>query len=126
MPLNTHILNDTVEIQRITASGTDARGNISDDWSTLSSSANCRKVSGGTAEDRDGRNTIVESLTLYFGETVDVKASDRIKDGTKYYEIIAINTVRDSKGDDCYTVASCLFRELNWQVEKLLKKILIR
>ena len=83
MPLNTHILNDTVEIQRITASGTDARGNISDDWSTLSSSANCRKVSGGTAEDRDGRNTIVESLTLYFGETVDVKASDRIKDGTK-------------------------------------------
>ena len=111
MPLNTHILNDTVEIQRITASGTDARGNISDDWSTLSSSANCRKVSGGTAEDRDGRNTIVESLTLYFGETVDVKASDRIKDGTKYYEIIAINTVRHSKGDDCYTVASCLFRE---------------
>ena len=111
MPLNTHILNDTVEIQRITASGTDARGNISDDWSTLSSSANCRKVSGGTAEDRDGRNTIVEALTLYFGETVDVKASDRIKDGTKYYEIIAINTVRDSKGDDCYTVASCLYRE---------------
>ena len=111
MPLNTHILNDTVEIQRITASGTDARGNISDDWSTLSSSANCRKVSGGTAEDRDGRNTIVESLTLYFGETVDVKASDRIKDGTKYYEIIAINTVRDSTGDDCYTVASCLYRE---------------
>tara|TARA_A100001011_G_scaffold88000_1_gene92416 strand:- start:6294 stop:6629 length:336 start_codon:yes stop_codon:yes gene_type:complete len=111
MPLNTHILNDTVEIQRITASGTDSRGNISDDWSTLAASANCRKVSGGTAEDRDGRNTIVESLTLYFGETVDVKASDRIKDGTKYYEIIAINTVRDSKGDDCYTVASCLFRE---------------
>ena len=44
-------------------------------------------------------------------QTVDVKASDRIKDGTKYYEIIAINTVRDSKGDDCYTVASCLYRE---------------
>ena len=111
MPLNTHILNDTVEIQRITATGLDSRGNTSDDWATNTASATCRKISNGTTEDRDGRNTIVESITLYFGETVDVKASDRIKDGTKYYEIIAVNTVRDSKGDDCYTVASCLYRE---------------
>lgn len=111
MPLNTHILNDTVEIQRITATALDSRGNTSDDWATNTASATCRKISNGTTEDRDGRNTIVESITLYFGETVDVKASDRIKDGTKYYEIIAINTVRDSKGDDCYTVASCLYRE---------------
>lgn len=111
MPLNTHILNDTVEIQRISGSGLDSRGNTSEDWATNTASASCRKVSNGTTEDRDGRNTIVESITLYFGETVDIKASDRILDGSKYYEIIAINTVRDSKGDDCYTVASCLYRE---------------
>lgn len=111
MPLNTHLLNDSVEIQRITPSTVDERGNINNDWSTSTSSANCRIVSAGSTEDRDGKNTIVESLNLYFAESVDIKANDRIKDGSKYYEIIAISSTRDAKGENCYTVASCLYRE---------------
>ena len=105
------LLINTINVQRTTGSSVDERGIESNTWANATSSVKCRLTMLSESEDRDGRNTIVESLTLYFGETVDVKASDRIKDGTKYYEIIAINTVRDSKGDDCYTVASCLFRE---------------
>ena len=113
MPLNTHILNDTVEIQRITASGTDARGNISDDWSTLSSSANCRKVSGGTAEDRDGRNTIVRNFSLDIPGEIDVKASDRIFEPSsgKYYEINSISQSRMKDGRVYYKTLSLLYRE---------------
>ena len=111
MPLNTHVLNDTVDIQRITPSSVDSRGNISNDWTALTSSIKCRIISNGTTEDRDGRNTIVEGLTLYFAGGTDVKASDRIKNGTKYYEIIAVNNIRDVKGEDCYTVISALHRE---------------
>ena len=111
MPLNTHVLNDTVDIQRITPSSVDSRGNISNDWTALTSSIKCRIISNGTTEDRDGRNTIVEGLTLYFAGGTDVKANDRIKNGTKYYEIIAVNNIRDVKGEDCYTVISALYRE---------------
>ena len=108
---NHHLLIDTVEIQRITPSSVDERGNISNDWSTSTASAKCRKISNGSAEDRDGKNTIVEALTLYFADDVDVKANDRIKDGSKYYEITAVVTQRDSIGSNCYTTASVLYRE---------------
>lgn len=111
MPLNTHILNDTVEIQRITPSSVDERGNVSNEWSTSNSSAECRIVSAGSTEDREGKNTTIETLSIYFGESVDVKANDRIKNGSKYYEIVGVNTLRDVKGENCYTVISCLYRE---------------
>ena len=103
MALNTNLLIDQVNVERITTSGVDDRGNPSNTWSTLYTNANCRLIKNGSVEDRDGRNTIIEGITI--------KANDRIKDGTKYYEITGITAQRDAKGEDCYTVASCLYRE---------------
>ena len=111
MHRNRHLLIDTVEIQRITPTSVDDRGNIANDWATYNAAAKCRKVSNGSSEDRDGKNTIIESLTLYFGDDVDIKANDRIKDGSKYYEIVGIYTARDSIGRNCYTTASVIYRE---------------
>tara|TARA_A100001201_G_scaffold127845_1_gene112717 strand:+ start:1458 stop:1793 length:336 start_codon:yes stop_codon:yes gene_type:complete len=111
MHRNRHLLIDTVEIQRITPSSVDARGNISNEWSTSTAAAKCRKISNGSTEDRDGKNTIIEGITIYFGDDVDIKASDRIKDGSKYYEVTAVVTQRDSIGRNCYTTASVIYRE---------------
>tara|TARA_Y100000361_G_C10998716_1_gene258109 strand:+ start:108 stop:443 length:336 start_codon:yes stop_codon:yes gene_type:complete len=111
MALNTNLLIDQVNVERITTSGVDDRGNPSNTWSTLYTNANCRLIKNGSVEDRDGRNTIIEGITIYFDDQVTIKANDRIKDGTKYYEITGITAQRDAKGEDCYTVASCLYRE---------------
>lgn len=111
MALNSNLLVDTVIVERITSSGVDDRGNPSNTWETVYSVADCRKITNGSVEDRDGRNTIIESITIYFDDTVTIKANDRIKDGNKYYEISGVTTQRDSKGEDCYTIVSCLYRE---------------
>ena len=68
-------------------------------------------IRNGSVEDRDGRNTIIESITIYFDDTVNVKANDRIKENSQYYEITGVYTARNAKSENCYTVISCLYRE---------------
>ncbi len=111
MALNDNLFHSTVTIERHAASGVDDRGNLTSDWTSNQADVKCRIISNGTAEDRDGRNTIVESITIYFDDTVNVKANDRIKEGTKYYEISGVNSRTDAKGELCYTIIDCLYRE---------------
>ncbi len=111
MALNDNLFHSTVNIERYSTSGVDARGNLTSDWATHQTNVNCKIISNGTAEDRDGRNTIIESITIYFDDTVDVLAKDRVKDGIKFYEITGVNTRTDAKGELCYTIIDCLYRE---------------
>lgn len=111
MALNNHYLDDTVTIQRHSASGVDDRGNLTSDWADNQANVSCRVIRNGSVEDRDGRNTIIESITIYFDDSVNVKANDRIREGNQYYEITAVATRRDAKNQNCYTVITCLYRE---------------
>ena len=83
MTLNNHYLDDTVTIQRHSASGVDDRGNLTSDWQDNQTDVKCRVIRNGSVEDRDGRNTIIESITIYFDDTVNVKANDRIKENSQ-------------------------------------------
>lgn len=111
MTLNNHYLDDTVTIQRHSASGVDDRGNLTSDWQDNQTDVKCRVIRNGSVEDRDGRNTIIESITIYFDDTVNVKANDRIKENSQFYEITGVYTARNAKSENCYTVISCLYRE---------------
>ena len=112
MVLNTNLFYDTVTIQRHSASGVDARGNLTSDWQDNQTNVNCRIISSGSIEDRDGRNTVIESIIIYFDDKVNIKASDRIKKSdTEYYEIVGVNLRKDAKGQTCYTIVEALNRE---------------
>ncbi len=111
MTLNTNLFHDTVTIERHSASGVDDRGNLTSDWAANQADIKCRVISAGSSEDRDGKNTIIEGLTIYFDDTVTIKANDRIKNGSLYYEITGVQTKKDAKGETCYTVVDALYRE---------------
>ncbi len=111
MSLNTNLFHDTVTIERHSASGVDDRGNLTSDWASNQADVKCRVISGGSTEDRDGKNTIIEGLTVFFDKSVNIKANDRIKNGTLYYEITGVQVRKDAKGETSHTVVDCLYRE---------------
>ena len=89
------LLIHRVTIQRTTGSSIDTRGLDSDVWSNASTNVPCRLVFNSESENRDGRNTVIQSWTAYFTGSVDLKASDRIywDDEDKYFEV---NSTRQS------------------------------
>lgn len=102
-----------VNVQRVTDSSVDSRGLQSTSWSDLSTNNACRLQLIGESENRDGRNTSVQSWILYLDGSVDIKSSDRIYEPStdKYYEIDSIQTAKNRDGVNYLRRVNLLFYE---------------
>lgn len=108
---NTRHLIDTITIQRTSGTTVDERGNESDAWADSSTNVKTRLVKTSESEDRDGRNTTIQTFAAVVPGDTDVKASDRVYDGTKYYEIQTVTEARKRDGGVYYKNLSLLYRE---------------
>jgi len=104
------LLIDTVTVQRTTATGYDERGLVSDNWTNVETNVPTRLTLVSETENRDGRNTVVKNYSAVVPGETDVKASDRLYDGTNYYEIQSVGQSRHRDGTVFYKSLSLLFR----------------
>tara|TARA_B100000029_G_C17597182_1_gene964594 strand:+ start:3810 stop:4145 length:336 start_codon:yes stop_codon:yes gene_type:complete len=102
MPIKHRNLPETINIQRVAETNVDERGLPSDSWSNNSTNIRAKLESQGQEEDRDGRNTTVETFVIYVPGDTDVVAGDRIVHGSDNHEIIIITPVKDRYGNVCY------------------------
>ena len=92
---------DKINVQRISASTVDERGIESQSWQSHLTGVDCKIVSSGTSEAKDGRNTILENFTAYIHGDIDIKANDRLQDYTDnnlYHEIDAVRKSHNRSG----------------------------
>ncbi len=104
MPLRHKLLPETATIQTVSDSNIDERGLPSDNWSNTYTNVKCKFISAGSEEDREGRNTTVESFNVYVEKGVTVTPGDRLVRGSDFHEIIMVQPVLDRYGVECYKV----------------------
>lgn len=104
---------DKVNVQRISGSTYDSRGLESTAWTDVSTNNPCRLQLISEQENRDGRNTVIQSYILYLDGSVDVKASDRIYEPStqKYFEIDSVVQSRTRDGRVYVKRLSLLYHE---------------
>lgn len=108
---NTRHLIDRITIQRTSGTTVDERGNESDSWSNIATNVKTRLLKTSESESRDGRNTVIQTFAAVVPGDTDVKASDRVTDGTRYFEIQSITEARKRDGGIYYKNLSLLYRE---------------
>tara|TARA_A100001201_G_C4012875_1_gene178116 strand:+ start:328 stop:675 length:348 start_codon:yes stop_codon:yes gene_type:complete len=107
------LLINTVNIQRVSDTTVDSRGLQSTSWSDIATGVKCRLTMQNEAENRSGRNTIVQSWACVIPGDQDVKASDRIYEPStgKYFEINSVNPYTNRVGRVFHKTLSLLYRE---------------
>ena len=102
MPLKHRHLPETITIQSVSETNVDERGLPSDNWSNSATGIRAKFESQGIEEDRDGRNTTVETYFVYIQPNVTVVPGDRVIRGSDYHEIIVVQPVLDRYGNESY------------------------
>ena len=111
MPLRHRHLPTTVTIQTVSETSVDERGLPSSTWNSSYNNVRAKLESQGIEEDRDGRNTTIESFNIYLEKGYIVKPGDRIVwNGSIYHEIVAVQEVKDRYGKECYKLIQTLVR----------------
>lgn len=107
------LLIHRINIQRVSNTAVDARGEQSTAWADLATNIKCRLTMNNEVENRAGRNTIVQSWTCQIPGDQDVKASDRIYEPStdRYYEITSVNPAVNRVGRVFHKTLSLLYRE---------------
>jgi len=108
MPVRDRLYSETCSIQRVSDTTVDERGLPSDDWANSSTSVKAKFESQGAEEDRDGRNTTVETFIVYIESGVDVVPGDRLVRGSTYHEIAIVRPVLDRYGNESYKALTTL------------------
>lgn len=102
MALKHRHLPESVTIQTVSDTNVDERGLPSDNWGDTYTSVRAKFESQGAEEDRDGRNTTVETFFVYLEPNVNVVPGDRLVRGSEYHEIIVVQPVLDRYGNESY------------------------
>ncbi len=111
MPLRHRFLPETCSIQTVTETNVDERGLPSDDWADATINVKAKFESQGISEDRDGRNTTIETFNVYLEKGVSVVPGDRLKRGSdEYHEIVIVTPYLDRYGVECYKQLQTLVR----------------
>lgn len=110
MGLKTRHLPETITIQTVSDTNVDERGLPSDSWTDNVTNVRAKFESMGAEEDRDGRNTTIETFRIYIQPNVSVVPGDRINRNGTYHEIITVQPVLDRYGNECYKFIQSLVR----------------
>jgi hypothetical protein len=110
MPIRHRNLPETCTIQTVSETAVDERGLPSSSWADTYTSVKAKFESQGIEEDRDGRNTTIETFAIYIEPNVAVVPGDRLVKGTEYHEIISVQQVKDRYGKECYKYLESLVR----------------
>lgn len=99
--LKKNLFEHTINVQRLDENTVDERGEKSDTWATVLSNVPCRIIENSEQENRDGRNTVIKTFTIYVHGDHAIKASDRLQDTTDtslYYEIDSLRKSKSRQG----------------------------
>jgi len=110
MPIRHRNLPETCTIQTVSETTVDERGLPSSSWADTYTSVKAKFESQGIEEDRDGRNTTIETFGIYIEPNVNVVPGDRLVKGSQYHEIISVQQVKDRYGKECYKYIESLVR----------------
>lgn len=110
MPLRERFLPETCTIQSVNETNLDERGLPSDDWADSITNVRAKFESRGIQEDRDGRNTTIETFNVYLQKGVSVVPGDRLVRGSQYHEIVIVTPALDRYGNECYKQVQTLVR----------------
>lgn len=110
MPLRERFLPETCTIQSVNETNLDERGLPSDAWADATTGVRAKFESQGITEDRDGRNTTVETYNVYIQKGVTVVPGDRLVRGSQYHEIIVVTPYLDRYGVESYKQLQTLVR----------------
>ena len=110
MPLRHRFLPETCTIQSVSESNLDERGLPSDDWADATVNVKSKFESRGVQEDRDGRNTTIESFNVNIEKGVSVVPGDRLVRGSQYHEILIVTPYLDRYGVESYKQLQTLVR----------------
>lgn len=108
MPIRDRLFSETCSIQRVSDTAVDERGLPSDTWSDSTTGVKAKFESQGAEEDRDGRNTTVETFIVFIESGVDVKPGDRLVRGSTYHEISIVRPVLDRYGNESHKALTTL------------------
>ena len=110
MPIRHRNLPETCTIQTVSETAVDERGLPSSSWADTYTSVKAKFESQGIEEDRDGRNTTIESFNVYIEKGVSVVPGDRLVRGSQYHEILIVTPYLDRYGVECYKQLQTLVR----------------
>jgi|TARA_B100001094_G_scaffold328403_1_gene388754 hypothetical protein len=102
MPIPHRFLPETATIQTVSDTTVDERGLPSASWANTYTNVKCKFESLGAEEDREGRNTTVESFNVFIEKGISVTPGDRLKRGSNYHEITFVQPLLDRYGVECY------------------------
>ena len=102
MPLRPKLLPETATVQTVSDTNIDERGLPSDNWANTYTNVKCKFESLGAEEDREGRNTTIETFNVYIEKGVSIVPGDRLVRGSDLHEVIMIQPVLDRYGVECY------------------------
>lgn len=111
MPLRHRHLPESCTIETVNETAVDERGLPSSTWASTYTNVKAKFESQGIEEDRDGRNTTIESFNVYVEDGVSIVPGDRlVKGGNQYHEIVNVQQVKDRYGKECYKLLQTLVR----------------
>tara|TARA_Y100000356_G_C11133110_1_gene221183 strand:- start:100 stop:447 length:348 start_codon:yes stop_codon:yes gene_type:complete len=99
--LSTALLNESIDIQSLSGSGIDDRGNSSATFSNSATSVQCkvvRKDKGSTEVDTEGREEFNKEIHFIVPKDTTVTRADRVTYDSEYYNIRNVYNVRDRFG----------------------------
>ncbi len=99
--LSTALLNESIDIQSLSGSGVDDRGNSSATFSNSATSVQCkvvRKDKGSTELDVEGREEFNQEIQFIVPKGTTVTRLDRVTYDSDYYNIKNVYKVRDRFG----------------------------
>jgi len=99
--LSTALLNESINIQSLSGSGVDDRGNSSATFSNSATSVQCkvvRKDKGTTELDVDGREEFNKEIQFIVPKDTTVSRTDRVTYESDSYNIRNVYNVRDRFG----------------------------
>ena len=99
--LSTALLNESIDIQSLSGSGIDDRGNSSATFSNSDTSVQCkvvRKDKGSTEVDTEGREEFNKEIHFIVPKDTTVTRADRVTYDSEYYNIRNVYNVRDRFG----------------------------
>jgi len=102
--ITTSLLNESIDIERLSGSQYDDRGLSTATWSTSTSNVQARIVrNNNISESRDNsRVSDNKEFSVIVQGGVDVTTKDRLKIDGAYYEIESVNKVKDRFGNIFY------------------------
>lgn len=102
--ITTSLLNESIDIERLSGSQYDDRGLSTATWVTNSSNIQARIIRNNNISESRDNSRVADNreFNVIVQGGVDVTTKDRLKIDNEYYEISSVNKIKDRFGNIFY------------------------